>query len=115
MNTLSYKGFLGTLEVSKEDKCLYGKILGLPAKTLILYEGETYSELEEDFHNAVDDYISRCKAKGINPHKSYSGALNIRISPTMHRLIAETAIEEGISINAVINETLGERFAVNGR
>lgn len=35
---LSYKNYNGTVEYSKEDKCLFGKVIGL--KSLLSYEGE---------------------------------------------------------------------------
>ena len=41
MNTLTYKGYIGSIEVSEDDNCLFGKVLDLPNNTLISYEGET--------------------------------------------------------------------------
>ncbi len=29
MNYLEYKGYIGTIEYSKEDDCLYGKVVGM--------------------------------------------------------------------------------------
>lgn len=40
MDYLEYKGYKGSVEYSKEDNCLFGKVQGLP-KALILYEGQT--------------------------------------------------------------------------
>ena len=80
MKTLNYKGYIGSIEVSEEDNCLFGKILDLPNDTMISYEGETVEQLKSDFMEAVDAYIAYCKENGIAPHKSYSGSLNIRVS-----------------------------------
>lgn len=60
MNRLEYKGYYGSIEYSAEDSCLYGKVLGMP-KDLISYEGNTASELYEDFKGAVDDYLELCE------------------------------------------------------
>ena len=38
--------------------------------------------------------------------KSYSGSLNIRISPGLHNRIAVLTRQNGISINAVIKQAL---------
>ena len=35
METLRYKGFIGSIEAELEDNTLYGKVLGLDAKTMI--------------------------------------------------------------------------------
>ena len=54
-DTISYKGFTGSVEFSEEDKLYFGKILVI--KGLISYEGKTYDELISDFKGAVDDYM----------------------------------------------------------
>lgn len=53
---MGYKGYVGSIELSKEDSLFCGKVLGIPA--LISYEGKTMAALVEDFHNAVDDYLA---------------------------------------------------------
>jgi predicted HicB family RNase H-like nuclease len=75
MDTLEYKGYHGSIEYSKEDKCLFGKVLGM-TKDLILYEGNTVEELENDFKAAIDSYLEGCEELGIKPQKSYNGVLN---------------------------------------
>ena len=65
MNTMSYIGYIGSIEVSEKDNCLFGKMLALPNDTMITYEGETVAELRDDFHEAVEDYLIHCKAEGI--------------------------------------------------
>ena len=60
MNHLEYKGYYGSIEYSKEDKCLYGKVLGM-TKDCILYEGNTIEELETDFEiissEEIEEYL----------------------------------------------------------
>ena len=53
-DTISYKGFTGSVEFSEEDNLYFGKVLGI--KGLISYEGKTYDELISDFQGAIDDY-----------------------------------------------------------
>lgn len=60
---MKYKGYTGSIEVSLDDNCLYGKVLALPHDTMITYEGETVEKLKEDFHSAVDDYLAMCEAE----------------------------------------------------
>ena len=63
------------------------------------------------FHQAVDDYLEYCTMEGIEPRKSYSGTLNVRISPETHSRIAILAKQMGISINAFIKEALDKQLA----
>ena len=103
-NVLKYKDFIGTVNFSAEDGVFYGKIEGI--KSMVSFEGETVHDLEEDFKNAVDDYIEHCKANGIELHKSYSGSFNVRIPVELHAKAAAMAQAEGISLNAFVKESL---------
>lgn len=105
MGTLKYKGYSGTVEYSEEDKCLYGKALGMN-KNSVTYEGKTVEELKVDFESGIDLYLESCKERGIKPQKPYSGSLNIRIPSELHSKLALKAQMTGRSINAIIKDLL---------
>ena len=77
MNKLRYKGYVGSVEVSEEDNCLYGHVLDLPHETEITYEGGTVAQLKEDFMNAVDDYIAYCESKCYHQTQALMGATRL--------------------------------------
>ena len=106
MNTLKYKGYIGSVAYSEPDQVFFGKIEGIDG--LVNYEGESVAELTAAFHEAVDDYLIFCEEHDCKPEKSYSGSFNIRISPATHRDIANRAAEAGISINAFVKKALDE-------
>lgn len=106
MNTLKYKGYIGSVAYSEPDKVFFGKIEGIDG--LVNYEGESVQELTAAFHEAVDDYLIFCDEHGWKPEKSYTGTFNVRISPDTHRDIANLAAEAGISINAFVKRALSE-------
>lgn len=101
-NLLSYKNYNGTVEYSKEDNCLFGKVVGI--KSLLSYEGNSVQELEQDFQNVIEEYLEDCKDRNVEPEQPYKGTFNVRISPELHRNIAVYAIEHGKSLNAVTAE-----------
>ena len=109
MNTLTYKGFIGSVAFSEKDGVFFGKIEGIDG--LVNFEGESVKELVGAFHEAVDDYLEYCKAEGIEPHKSYSGSLNIRLTPEMHSRVAALARKAGVSINAFIRSAVEKKVA----
>lgn len=109
MNTLKYKGFIGSVDFSEEDNIFFGKIEGIDG--LVNYEGSSVGELKSAFHEAVEDYLAYCKEENIVPKKSYSGTLNIRISPDIHHQIAILANKAGVSINAFIKQALNREVA----
>lgn len=104
MNTLKYKGYVGSVAYSEPDKVFFGKIEGIDG--LVNYEGESVAELTAAFREAVDDYLIFCEEHNLKPEKSYNGIFNVRISPTTHREIANRATEAGISINAFVKNAL---------
>lgn len=103
-NTMQYKGYIGSVEFSEEDRLFYGKVMGI--RSLISYEGETATELIEDFHGAVDDYLSVCESEGREPEMAYKGSFNVRLSPELHKRLAIHAMEQQISLNSYIEQAL---------
>ncbi len=104
-NWLSYKNYNGTVEYSKEDDCLFGKVVGV--RSLLSYEGESIKELKADFQRVIDEYLADCGERNVEPEQPYKGTFNIRISPELHRNIALYAMEHGKSLNAAVEEALG--------
>lgn len=111
MNTMTYKGYLGSVAYSEKDNVFFGKIEGING--LVNFEGESVKELTEAFHEAVDDYLAYCQDEGIEPEKSYTGVLNVRLKPAIHRQIAMLAKQAGMTINSYIKEALEEKAAMS--
>lgn len=109
MNTLKYKDFIGTVAFSEEDGVFFGKIEGIDG--LVNFEGESVEQLVSAFHEALDDYLIYCKENEIEPHKSYSGSLNVRLTPEIHNRVAVLAKQAGISINAFIRAAVEKQIA----
>ena len=107
MNTMTYKGYIGSVAFSEKDNVFFGKIEGING--LVNFEGESVKELTDAFHEAVDDYLAYCEDEGIEPDKSYSGVLNVRLSPSIHRQIAMLARQAGQTLNAYIKDALEEK------
>ena len=105
MDFLEYKGYKGSVEYSKVDNCLFGKVQGL-SKDLIMYEGQTLDELRQDFEAGIDSYLEGCKADGVEPAKPYSGKLNLRMSSELHSRVAAIVASTGTTINDFINRAI---------
>ena len=106
-NTMEYRGYVGSVEFSEADQLLFGKVQGI--RSLISYEGTTVSELIEDFHGAVDDYLTFCNAEGKTPEKAFKGSFNIRFKNTdLHKRAAIYAYNHNVSLNSVVEESVAE-------
>lgn len=104
MKNLEYKGYVGSIEYSPDDQLMYGKVLGIQG--LISYEGETGSDLEKDFREAVDSYLIDCKTKGVKPEKPFKGSFNVRITPSLHQEAALQAKAAKVSLNNYVAEAI---------
>lgn len=55
----------------------------------------------------IDEYLEECKERGIEPEQPYKETFDVRISPELHRNIAVYAMEHGKSLNAAVEEAIG--------
>jgi predicted HicB family RNase H-like nuclease len=111
MKYLEYKGYTGTIEYSKEDDLLFGKIIGI--KSLISYEGKTGKLLEKDFIKAVNHYLEDCMSNKILPEKPFKGSFNVRVSPKIHQQAVLAAQENQTSLNHFVTEAIIEKLGMD--
>lgn len=109
MNTMKYKGFIGSVSFSEADGVFFGKIEGIDG--LVNFEGDSVAGLTDAFHEAVEDYLAYCAEEGIEPHKSYSGTLNVRLTPDIHTRVAYLAKQAGVSVNSFIRTAVEKEIA----
>lgn len=99
MSSMHYKGYTARVEFSEADGVFWGKVLGLPPSTSISFEGETVAQLLQDFHDAVDFYMTDCAKSGKEPLKPASGKLMLRVAPEVHTAALIAAQASGVSLN----------------
>jgi len=105
-NAMTHKGYVGTVEYSEEDNCLFGRIAGI--RDIISYEGESVAEIRTAFEEAVNDYLEHCAATGKEPNKPYSGKFVLRLDPAVHARLAVKAHTSGKSLNQYAAEVLAQ-------
>lgn len=105
-NTMTYKGYYGSVEFSDEDNIFFGRIIGI--NDHITYEGDNVKSLRRDFEQAVEDYLDACQQVGKEPEKAYKGTFNVRITPQLHRELAMYSTTNGRSLNSTVEEAIRE-------
>lgn len=103
-NVLEYKGYHTRVELDTDDMILVGKIEGI--NDFVNFECENLDEVEKEFHQAVDDYLEFCAEMGKKPEKECKGAFNVRVDPSLHRQLAQEAMREEVSLNALVEKAL---------
>lgn len=101
---LQYKGYLGSVNFSRDDKVFFGKLEGI--NDLVNFEADNVKDLETGFKEAVDDYLVTCKELDKKPEKTYKGVFNVRVPSSTHQKIAMLAIKKGLKLNDVVNRSL---------
>ncbi len=105
---LTYKGYVGSAELSAEDGLFFGRIRFI--RDLVSYEAETARGLVAAFEAAVDEYLADCTAEGRAPDAPFKGSFNIRTGAPLHRRLALSALERGVSLNELVARTLEQAF-----
>lgn len=110
MNTLSYKGYVGSVNFSEEDNVFFGKIEGIDG--LVNFEGESVKELTNAFHEAVDDYLAYCQEEGIEPRRAVQDTLNIKLTPEIYDKVTVLAKRAGMSVGAFVKAAVEKQVAM---
>lgn len=101
---LKHKNYTGIVEYDPDGKIFTGEVIGL--RDVITFQGRTPEELEYSFRASVDFYLDMCEQDGVSPQKPFSGRVNIRLNPELHRQIAEQAAQQHVSVNQWVAEAV---------
>ncbi|MDM3848747.1 MAG: type II toxin-antitoxin system HicB family antitoxin [Aphanizomenon gracile PMC627.10] len=104
---MQYKDYFGSIHYSDEDKILYGQVEYI--RSLISFEGEDVASLRAGFEEAIDDYLTLCEEKGIEPEKQFKGSFNVRVGSQLHRQAVLFAQQRGVNLNKLVTDAL-ERY-----
>lgn len=104
MNTVTYKGYVATIEPDLDDGILVGRVIN--TRDIIGFHGHTISETIESFHAVINEYLEDCRERDIDPNKPYSGKFNLRLTPDLHSRISAAAASSGKSLNQWVTEKL---------
>lgn len=101
---LEYRGYHAKVEYEPEDNLLVGNVLGISDS--LNFHAENTTDLIENFHNCIDNYLAFCEKIGKTPDKEYSGTFNVRVSPELHKKAFFRAQEDNTTLNKVVENAL---------
>ena len=110
---MTYKGYIAKVEYDDENKVFSGMVVN--TRSVITFQGTSVSELDNAFHESVDDYLDWCKEDGVAPEKPYSGRFNLRFEPELHQDAAIAAMDLGISLNRFVEKSVIDELIALGR
>ncbi len=103
---MKYKGYRATIAYDENDKIFVGEVFGITDS--LSFSGISISELEESFHNRINNYIDLCAQLGKEPEKEFSGSFNVRITPALHKEASVYAAENRMTLNQVVSKAVEE-------
>ena len=101
---MNYKGYIGKVEFDDEAEIFHGEVIN--TRDIITFQGKTPKEIKREFINSIEDYLEFCDERGEQPEKPFSGKLNLRLTPDLHRQAYIASICEGKSLNAWLCDTI---------
>ncbi len=104
-----YKGYYAKVEYDPHARLMHGEVEGL--RDVITFQATSVSQLQKAFHASVDDYLEFCETRNESPEKPSSGRFVLRVDPSLHKAIQQSAAAEGKSLNAWMIEAATQRVA----
>jgi antitoxin HicB len=107
-----------TIEVIRDDDeenpGWVARVVELPG---CITQGDTFEELGEMIEDAMRGWIEVALEDGIpipepRPVEEYSGKFVVRVPKSLHRELVESAVREGVSLNAFVSAALGRAVGV---
>ena len=105
---MEYKGYLASVEFDDSADVLHGRVVNSGSYPIVTFEATETRELRREFERSVDEYLKWCNEDGIEPKKSFSGKLNVRLGSGLHAAVVTAAKAEQVSINSWIVRVLRE-------
>jgi predicted HicB family RNase H-like nuclease len=103
-NTISYKGFIGSVNYDFKKDLIYGKIEHI--QDVVKYKTEFAADVKKVFIKAVNKYIRDCKQSNKRIVKTYNGRFKLYIPTTLHQSAFSYAIAKGISLNQLVQKAI---------
>jgi predicted HicB family RNase H-like nuclease len=105
---LEYLGYHAKIEFDAEEMIFTGEVFGI--NDSLNFHGTTVQEIEEMFHQSIDNYLTLCKECGKEPDREFKGSFNVRVSPETHRKAAIEAQKQNITLNQYVTAAIENSF-----
>ena len=103
---MEYKGYAAEVELDESVGRLHGRVVNSGPYPIATLEAIDVEGIRSEFHRSIDEYLESCQEDGVEPRKPFSGKLNVRLGPDLHRRVARSAAESGLSMNSWITRVL---------
>jgi predicted HicB family RNase H-like nuclease len=96
-NVLDIDGRSAVVSFDPEVGMFRGEFLGLSGGAD--FYADSVEALKREGKRSLDVYLDMCRARNIEPFRSYSGKFNVRLTPEQHETVVAAATSAGKSLN----------------
>ena len=107
---MEYKGYIAKVEYDDSAGMLHGEVINAAPYPIVTFEASDVDSLKREFHISIDDYLAWCEEDGVEPRRGFSGKLNLRLGPDLHRQVSVEAAANDLSINEWITQTISKEI-----
>ncbi len=107
---LVHKGYMGHVEFDDEMEIFHGEVIN--TRDVITFQGSTVEEIKTAFIDSVEDYLAFCEERNEQPDRPFSGKLNLRLEPELHRKAYVAAKLNHMSLNQWITSAIRQQAQV---
>lgn len=111
MEKLKYKGYVSTVRYDNESHKLHGRIDGI--SDFVNYVADDINEVEQEFKNAVDDYLDFCKEVNKTPATPEAEIVDIDLPIDICNSLALKAKRNGLSLSQLITNIILGKTSIN--
>lgn len=104
---LVHKGYMGHVEFDDEMEIFHGEVIN--TRDVITFQGSTVEEIKTAFIDSVEDYLAFCTERNEQPERPFSGKLNLRLEPELHREAYVAAKLNHMSLNQWITSAIRQQ------
>ena len=107
---MEYKGYIAKVEYDDSTGTLHGEVINAAPYPIVTFEASDVDGLKREFRTSIDDYLHWCEEDGVEPRRGFSGKLNIRLGPDLHRQVSVEAAANDMSIDEWITRTISKEI-----
>jgi predicted HicB family RNase H-like nuclease len=64
---MQYKGYEAKIEYDEDDRLFFGHVINI--QDVIVFDGLSVDELEQSFHQVIEEYLADCQTLNKTPEK----------------------------------------------
>ena len=108
-STLQHRGYEGSVQYSAEDRMLHGRLLC--THDIVSFGGTDLVDLEQNFRDAVNEYLTFCEETGKTPDQPNSCAVEVALKQDVEADALRFAEQHHRELNSVVNDAVQEYLA----